>query len=255
MRVKTAILFISIVGLCLFSSICLAGTYSGGDGTTENPYQISDVNDFLELSATSSDWSNYFILTADIDLSGLTYSHAAIAWDTHYDDGFQGIPFTGVFNGNEHIIRNFKNDVQWGSDYHGLFGRIEGSSAAINNLGLEDVYIKGKYGYQFYGGLCGENRLGSISNCYVTGRVGGSIYTGGLCGSNSGGQINNCYSTAIVTARIYTGGLCGYNGESGGISHCYSNASVSGGDYVGGLCGMNSSSTITNCYSMGSVTS
>lgn len=56
------------------------------------------------------------------------------------------------------------------------------------------------------------------------------------------------------------GGICGSNSgnNSSSISNCYSTGSVSGTSNVGGICGSNSSSsyttnTISNCYSTGAV--
>jgi len=45
--------------------------YSGGSGTSGNPYQIANLTDLGELSTTSADWVTgiYFIQTADIDAS------------------------------------------------------------------------------------------------------------------------------------------------------------------------------------------
>ena len=43
--------------------------YSGGSGTTNDPYQIANVADWQQLMTASDDWNKHFVMTADIDLS------------------------------------------------------------------------------------------------------------------------------------------------------------------------------------------
>ena len=44
-------LFIMLVVSVCASSVCMAGTYSGGDGSVGNPYLISDANDMQAIGA------------------------------------------------------------------------------------------------------------------------------------------------------------------------------------------------------------
>ncbi len=229
-----------------------------GSGTEAEPYIITDAN---ELGAVWYRPSACYVMANDIDLAGMTWSGAVVPF------------FSGVFDGNDHVIRNVDVNVP-GGDYLGLFGYL-GPDGQIKNLGVENISIVGKYrvgalvGYSSYGtisdcystgsvsadwdvgGLVGSNRSGgTIVNCYSTGSVAGSSGVGGLVGYNSGAT-TNCYSTGSVSATDYAGGLVGYN--SGATTNCYSTGSVSGAyDYVGGLVGYNSGAT-TNCYSTGSV--
>lgn len=59
----------------------MAGTYSGGTGDPNDPYQIATVQDLIALGETPEDYDKHFILTADIDLSDYTFDRAVIAWD------------------------------------------------------------------------------------------------------------------------------------------------------------------------------
>jgi hypothetical protein len=162
--------------------------------------------------------------------------------------------FTGVFEGNGHVIRNMNINMP-DSDYIGLFGGL-GKGGQILNLGVEDVNIRGHYGVS---GLVGYNAC-IISNCYSTGAVSGYQDVGGLVGHNGkgngdGGSISNCYSTGTVSGYQGVGGLVGANWY-GNISNCYSTGAVSGSSgscFVGGLVGYNSYGSISNCYSMGAV--
>ena len=64
------------------TDMSFAGTYSGGDGTELNPYQISLVADLIELRNTPADYSAYFQQTCDLDLASELFFGAVIAADT-----------------------------------------------------------------------------------------------------------------------------------------------------------------------------
>jgi len=215
-----------------------AGIYSGGNGSADNPYQISSIANWQELMATSSDWDKHFILTADIDMQGVAMTPV----------GNNSIRFSGIFDGNGKIISNVVIN-QPSSDYVGLFGYL-GSGGQVKNMGMENADITGRY---YVGGLIGHND-GAITYSYSTGFVSGDFKVGGLVGDNYYGIITSCYSIVSVSATSsVVGGLVGSNFQNT-ISHCYSTGSVSGTTYVGGLVGSNYIyGTITVCYFSGSV--
>jgi len=169
--------------LCFVSvSRLQAGTYSGGSGTEANPYQIATKADLLELGTTTSDYGSAFIMTADIDLSGESFTTAVIAPDTsNTSSGFQGTQFSGTFNGNGHVISNLTIDTEGAyNDYLGLFGYPSGSSCEIRDISLENANISGDPTYtQFAGILCGYTYQVTFSNCYATGAVSGNDCMGG----------------------------------------------------------------------------
>jgi hypothetical protein len=224
---------------CLLTSpFSLAGTYSGGSGTPENPYQISTVADWQELIATSADWDKNFILLNDIDFGGANLTPVG--------------SFSGIFDGQHYVLRNAVINLP-GNDSVGLFATV--SVGRIQNLGVDDISVTGG---QYVGSLCGSN-TGTISGCYASGFVNGANCVGGLCGLNDG-SIRRCYATGPVndaTDPFYgghcTGGLCGLN--SGTISQCYATGAVGGWDRSGGLCGSNSGeyAIIEDCYGTGAV--
>jgi hypothetical protein len=79
----------------------------------------------------------------------------------------------------------------------------------------------------------------------------------GLFGNVSSGQIKNLGMENVdVNAGSggYVGGLVGCNSWRSTITNCYSTGSVSGLHIVGGLVGGNEYGTVSNCYSTGSVT-
>lgn len=107
--------------------------YGGGNGTITNPYQIWTSEQMIALETDINNWDNYFILMADLDLSGLEFIPIA-NWIT---------PFTGTFDGNGHILRNIvinRPDM----DFVGLFSYLD-FGGEIKNLGIENININGRY--------------------------------------------------------------------------------------------------------------
>ena len=225
--------------------------YSGGDGTEDDPYQISSAADLLELGETTDDYDKYFIMIADIDLADYVFDKAVIAWNIDGYFSSNDTAFVGTFNGNSHIITNLNIS---GTSYCGVFGHV-GSGGVILNLGLENSYVAGTRDYS--GGLCGYNE-GSIISCSLSGDVNGMRFVGGICGYNDNGAVTFCYAAGNIIGSRGVGGVCG--SSSGGITSCFSTGDIVGfdiaidpGSGIGGVCGGNYGS-IVNCYSNCSVT-
>jgi len=125
------------------------------------PNRIANVPDFNQLTIDPNNWNKSFILTADVNLAGLTFTQAPIAPDTSTSDGFQGTQFKGVFDGNSHTISNL-TIIASTKDFIGLFGYV-GSGGQIQNLGVEDVNITGPY---YVGGLTGYNSYDTLTACF-----------------------------------------------------------------------------------------
>jgi len=218
--------------------------YGGGTGEPNDPYLIYTVDHLNTLGDDTSNYNKHFKLMADIDLSGYFYDRAVIAPDMN-DSGLQheGIPFTGILDGNGHKISNLTIK---GHSYLGLFGYLDGD-AIVSNLSIETVDVNGIS--DFVSGIAGFN-YGSIIGCNCTGEVSGNDDVGGLVGSNSiGGDITNCYSTVTVNGNEKVGGLVGYT--KGGVTMCYSTGTVIGvGQNIGGLVGERhlSYGIVTNCF-------
>jgi len=218
--------------------------YAGGSGTDDDPYQIATAADLIALGGTPDDYDKHFILTADIDLDPnlpgrKVFDGAVIAPDTSVeDDGFQGEPFAGVFDGNDHTISRLEIT---GESHLGLFGWLSGD---VTGLGVVDVNILGS---DCIGGLAGYNDEGDVDACHSTGAVAGTWVVGGLVGVNSGSIENSC-SSADITAVKGVGGLVGRNRSL--VANCYSTAAICGSVYVGGLVGDNDpNAMVTHSYS------
>jgi The GLUG motif len=253
-----------------------ASAYSGGTGEPNNPYQIADVNNLLQLADDTDNYDKCFILTTDLDLDpnlpgGQVFTTAVIAKCV---GGNPPPMFTGIFDGAGHKIKNLTiNNVDTYVQGLGLFGYVNNGN--IKNIGLEDVNVTGgDFSYEI-GGLVGYSVRAIISNCYSIGVVSvgvNSHWVGGLVGGNCG-DINNCYSKGVVftaggddyeTPPYGFGGLVGGNADlghpdlGGYIRNSWSSCDVNGGSnssIMGGLVGLNATSNgdINNCYATGTV--
>ena len=221
-----------MAAMLLFSAISHA-QYSGGSGTSGDPYQIATKDDLIELSNTSGDWGDYFIQTDDIAFDA---TEANVDWNGDGSagpaEGFSPIgnwttKFTGAYNGDGHTISNLYIDRSSTSQI-GLFGYTNG--ATIQNIGLIDVDIKGVNGV---GGLVGYNYNNStVENSYSTGSVYGERTVGGLVGLNVlFSTVSKSFSHCDVTRASGSfgitnfGGFCGYNNKAT-IEYCYSTGDV-----------------------------
>jgi hypothetical protein len=230
--------------------------YGGGTGEPNDPYRIANFDDLMALAVDSSDWNRSFILTSDIYIaSKIVFDKAVISPDNiPYNNDFDGIAFTGVFDGNNCKIMNLNIN---GYDYAGFFGQI-GANAQITNLRIENCSITG---HNYIGTLVGYNSQGTITNCSASCDIIGPANNdiGGLVGFNNG-EISNCFATGSITCEYLppgtrlgsTGGLVGKNFNN--ITKCYADVEVqSAGFYVGGLAGSTSGGSINTCYAIGSV--
>ena len=249
---KTTIHLTCIILLFLGSFHLTAGTYSGGTGTVNDPYQIATYADLLELSATSADWATgkYFIQTAHIDASASSTLNGGLGF---LPIGNLDYKFQGLYNGQNFTISNlFMNRPT--EQRVALFGYLWGTGVSVQNLGLLHVDISGS---SSVAALAGYNRDGIIENCYSTGVIKGKSSLGGLVAINYEATINNSYSSCTVSGDGFIGGFVGVNNR-GVISKCYSTGSVTGLSSLGGFVGNNKASdtkaaTISHSYSTGNV--
>ncbi len=249
MKKLTVLIFLVISG----SLILQAQSYSGGSGTSGDPYQIANKTDLKYLSEHSGEWSKHFKQTANITFQSSDFESGG----DFYNDGGGFIPigyynneFTGTYDGDYHTIDGLYINRP-SSEYNGFFGIAV--SISISNLGLTNVNITG---YNATGGFIGMS-YSFIENCFSTGTVTGSHFMtrlGGFCGYLGEGTISNCYSSATVTGtnNDNVGGFAGRASDN--ITNCYSTGDVVGSGLTGGFVGFNDRQvTISDCYSTGNV--
>jgi hypothetical protein len=222
----------------LFPPACNAASFAGGTGEPNDPYQVATAEDLASIGSDPNLLYKHFhfVLVADIDLAGKTWSKAVIP------------EFWGEFDGNSLAIRNL---TITGEGYLGLFGMLYGD-ARIRDLDVLDVDVEGSD--LPVGGIAGQSS-GIITFCHSTGTVKGASAVGGLVGRNQGGQISSSPSTIrgilIGTwAWRASGGLVGEN--NGSVIYCFSDGEISGSGSIGGLVGLNGGN-VMDCYSTGQV--
>ncbi|MDO4157249.1 MAG: hypothetical protein Q4D37_10810 [Oscillospiraceae bacterium] len=239
--------------------VVAAGGTLLGDGTSENPYQVSDADDLYAFAEkiNNAEKNICAVLTNDIvvnenvlDANGDLNSNSSKfkAWKPI---GYsQNTRYKGTFDGQGHTISGlYLNSGTY--QYCGLFGWID-SGSTVKNVGVEDSYIKSidkgdSSAESLVGGITGYNS-GTIHNCYNAGTIIGSnsyLHSGGIAGKNVR-TITNCYNTGkVISEQSRAGGITGRN--YGTISNCYnSNSSNVNGT---GITDYNSTqATLHNCY-------
>jgi len=269
-RVRIVFAGIVLIGLVGGS---LAGTYGGGSGTAEDPYQIWTAEQMNQIGLHEEDWDMHFVLMDDIDLGQYDGKEGRESFNCiGYTEGVtmgclpNFIGFSGVFSGNGHKVLNFTYDYEDGC-YVGLFGVVYGGE--IKNLGLIEPNVNAAMGNGI-GSLAGVVVTGRIRDCYAE-RVDvcGGYEVGGLVGNNGSwlcwpgelAEISNCHVTGEVVGDRGIGGLVGDN--AGNIINCQSNSRVIGSSNVGGFVGNHALAgnpydgmywgIIEHCFSIGDV--
>lgn len=210
------ILFTTMLAVCTLS---MQAQFSGsGAGTESYPYLITDANQLFEVR---NDLNAFYKVMNDIDLGEwIKEDSPTQGWNPI---GNETTPFTGVFDGNNKIIKGlFINKPTL--DCVGFFGAVKGG--VIKNICLLNPYVVGN---NHVGGVVGKMLIDNycasevIKNIISGGCIGGYNYVGGIVGSalydkkslyQSQDVIyvnkikgNGCYSQ--VSANNYGGGICG----------------------------------------------
>lgn len=157
-------------------------TYSGGSGTSADPYLISTSADFVAFSSAvnggTSYSGSYFKQTADIDLSS-NADYSGITTDKW---------FSGTYDGNgKKITMNVTT-----TEDKNVFPQING---AIMNLGLEGSFTSGA---SYLGGFARKINGGKkIVNCYSTLTIkttaSGGTAVGFVPSVYSEAKVSNCF--------------------------------------------------------------
>ena len=194
-----------------------------GTGTKEDPYLISNEEDWKKASATPTTSDTYFKLTKDLDFLNKKF----------YMLGSKNNEFKGTLDGNGKKISNITIDVpkNSGFDYVGIIGK-GGSAYGIN---LNNIKVTG---YNYVGALFGSTR-GTVRDIYASNlNISGNNYIGGI-----GGDINTNSprpTSMIISANVEGNSYVGITTGSSylGIEQiAIIGGSVKGSSYVGRLSG------------------
>lgn len=258
-------------------------TFSGGDGSQGNPYQIKTVDDLNKLAQdvnSGTEYANtFFLLANDIAYEHTSKWNDATSTENNYTaigyyDDIHDYNFRGTFDGDGHTIsgiRIYKAGTALTDRYLGLFGQL-GAEGLVKNLTLADSRITGFADIGSIVGYC----LGTIENCTALATVFVSpngVYEedesedfGGIAGFNNG-SIIDCTSLATVAIGDDAeyceniGGIVGFSQGKGFISNCTSSGTITIGNgtsecvYIGGIVGFSfGDNSISNCSSSTTIT-
>ena len=211
-----------ILPLVLLAAAAQVQAMSGGDGSSENPFQIGNCSD---LGQIVNNLNASYILTADIDCQSVPFNTLHVPWADNNAHSY----FTGLLDGRGHSIKNL--NLQTVDKRTALIGQVSGGT--IRNLTLENVTLAGSNETTSESGALVGNvhTSGSFSNILVrNATVSGGGNVGGIFGSFSGTAANvhgrNITLTGQASSSYRQGGFAG-NSASGTIDR----SSVTGAMY------------------------
>ena len=229
-------------------------------GVTGTVIGISTAQDLVNLAALSksTDFSGKtFVLTNDIDMSGVSN------WQMI---GRSGCTFGGTFDGQNHTISGLSIGLNSTSDVGGLFQYADPDSV-LKNVNLEDITINIASGltYACAGALVGKTS-GTVENVNVSaftieGANSDNAEFGGIAGFLEAGTIKNSSAQGYINWSNggYAGGIVGCMYSSATVYASKSQMSIEGGSNAGGIAGFvgfnadNQTATISNCLFEGSL--
>jgi len=199
------------------------------DGSDDYPHSLTTAEQLGAIGTGNYELDDAYQLMNDIDLTdylsvGGGGYHLGGGW---IPIGDEANPFTGIFEGNKHVINNLTINRS-GENNVGLFAVLAGT---VNQLGLAHIDVTGS---SQVGGLAGEINGGTITRSYVTGKITSTgERAGGLVGSISSGTVTESYSAAAVAGNNAAGGLVGY-GENDDVIRSFWDTAISGQAASGG---------------------
>ncbi|WP_336327406.1 GLUG motif-containing protein [Halovenus sp. HT40] len=239
-----------------------------GNGTEENPYEITTVEEF---SAIEDDMDAQYVLERDINIT-----EVGCAADTE-EFCVIGHPsrektFTGTFDGQNHTIET-PDDSQLAYLIHTNNGTIRdlrvnrelitevqlplpydppAVGVVVENNGIVSnvTVVGGEFGDDRAGGIVGTNRGRIVGSKLVNATVWGK--GGGIAISNQNGTIAD---SAVVNATV------NYDGDAGGIAAHSRNGTIEGvtvtgtihGTTVGGIVGYANDTSIRDVTVSGTI--
>jgi hypothetical protein len=210
---------LSIAGLLSFSSgPVLAMT---GSGTAGDPYIISDINDFQNISLN---------LAAYYELAGGINASATSGWNG--GTGFTPLTnFSGNLDGKGSSISLIFINLTVPGVTTAVFTNIY-STGVVENLVLDSIYVMADpLDTESAAGFC-EHNYGLVTNCSVYGNI-NAWWQYGFCDENYG-NISDCVTYVGYASNVSGAvGFCGWN--YGNITDCTAASPATVGGPLGGL--------------------
>ena len=276
----------NIVGNLLTSKtdyeIIVDAAFNANDYVVEggsNYVSVSSAEELVKVAAeiaAGNEEINNIMLGGDIDLADLVLTRSAVA-SNWTPVGIEEKPFTGVFDGNGHTIKNLalvETEAKEGKAFIGFFGYAK--NATIKNVTFENVYINIPcldidHSQGHIGAVAGSlEGTSTIENVTVKGdiKVEATVTANGasrvavVAGGNSYGNVTmkNVHVIAkdgsYLKANNNVGALAGQLQGKSVFENCSSNIDVTGTKFfAGGIIGLAAGDqTFTNCHTTGDIT-
>lgn len=249
--------------------------YGGGTGTSSNPYLITNIRHYFNLSYSNTS-STFFKQTQNLNFSGIGSSSVPIinSFNATYDGNSKNIDNLNlsmtssntrysVFATNIYgVVKYIKyNSLTLSNSTTRNMGAICANNyGEIRNITISGFNISNSSTISLMGGIAARNE-GTIYLCIITNinmtannsSNSSSSYLGGIAGSNYNGNIElSSISGTITSTARYIGGIAGTNNANGYIFTCASTSTINGYYYIGGITGINSGE-IYNCIGAGTL--
>ena len=228
-------------------------------GTSLENKTVYMCSDIALNDADAVTWSSGTVASGVTPYEWTPIGTAREGSDTGYKDALVK-PFSGTFDGREHIVRGIyinQGTLSW----RALFGATS-SEATVKNFRVVDSYI---FGRAMSAGIAAAGN-GTFENLYCEATIisNASTCSGGIVGrcDVSAVTVKNCwFNGTLSTARngeAQTGGIVGRITVSGSkLENCLNSGSVTASaatSAVGGLIGKNAANVeIIDCLSVGTV--
>ena len=190
---------------------------TNGIGTKDDPYLISNAEEWKKATSMINNTTYYFKLTKNLDFLDKKF----------YMFGSKTTPFNGILDGNNKKISSVTLNLEK-SSYIGLSGYA--SNGVIKNINIDKFIVKGD---SYVGTLTGEQRVDINASANVTNsNVSGNSYVGGVYGA---ARTLSYVTTDNVNVKGDTsvGGIVGNVGSSKYTSNTVmKNSTVTGTTYT-----------------------
>nr|MBP6672324.1 hypothetical protein [Bacteroidota bacterium] len=249
-------LFILLAAACATADAQTAVAPSAGDGSKDDPYLISSLENLYWIAADdystvpipsqADRWSAHYRQTTNINAA------ATLSWSGGWTPiGNSFLFFSGSYDGGSFAIDSLYIDRN--ENEQGLFGAYNGADT-IKELAVTHVRITSSSG-SYIGAVVGYIIQGNVIGCSSSGTITANWGVGGVIGyTEEPVKVKYCSSSCTVNGYDYVGGLLGL-GQYLTMEFCHASGIVSGHDNVGGMIGViGSYSNVTSCYANGSVT-
>lgn len=263
-----------------------AGEFAGGDGTAEDPFQITTVGHLNNIRCHPS---AAFVLRDDIAVPE-DVRLLPIGTEQLGAPGCPDSPFEGQLEGEGHAICGLILETPAQDTPVGLFGVMHGGSineltlsglqadagsagagalvgqvvglpnqrAQLTNIAVSGVLVSGGPS----GGIVGSGAHVDLRNVHFEGRVLGAGPVGGIAGALTDASVveaevteTTLTFTDVLDGREPVGGIVGQLTGTSGVVSFTVQAEMLGPHYIGGVVGLfNAAGGISHGYTAGTIT-